>query len=84
MGNIYSINIYKLQAKYHFSQKTFKLLCNLSPKETTDLANDLTHFKRTSNINYTQDSFIKVWLARLLIDREIKKQKLILGLEKLF
>ena len=84
MGNIYSINIYKLQAKYHFSKRTFKILCNLSPKETADLANDLAHFKRTSNINCTQDSFIKVWLARLIIDREIKKKTLILRLEKLF
>jgi hypothetical protein len=84
MGNIYSINIYKLQDKYHFSKKTFKLLCNLSPKETADLANDLAHFKRTSNINCTRYSFIKVWLARLIIDREIKKKNLILRLENLF
>ena len=84
MGNIYSINIYELQNKYHFSQKTFKLLCNLSPKETADLENDLATFKKTFNINSNEENFIRVWLSRLIINREIKKKQLLIRLKKLF
>ena len=84
MGNIYSINIYELQNKYHFSKKTFKLLCNLSPKETADLENDLATFKKTYNINSSEENFIRVWLSRLIIKREIKKKQLLIRLKKLF
>jgi hypothetical protein len=80
MGHIYSINIYKLQRKYHFNKKTYQLLCTLSSKENFNLANDLKKYKKNINIK----NFINIWLSRLMLERHIinldihHKQKLLL------